>query len=111
VTAGIWRPVTLVAHTGPRIREVRTRTTMDGQVTFEIALAAALTESVAVQASVGSTVVSHEIGAGQGGATVTVRVPDPELWWPRGLGEAVLYDVEVCVGDDRWTDRVVPRLV
>ena len=30
VTAGIWRPVTLVRHAGPRLAEVRPRVTVDG---------------------------------------------------------------------------------
>ncbi len=120
VTAGIWRPVTLLRHSGPRIREVRPRVTVEGSqgvAAFEVRLDAAAGVPVVVEASVGRLTVTHEIAAGADAVTAEVRVEDPELWWPRGLGFPSLYDAEVRLLDgrggvlDEWRERVGFRTV
>ncbi|WP_254251599.1 beta-mannosidase [Loktanella salsilacus] len=37
---------------------------------------------------------------------VTIPVPDPQLWWPAGLGDQYLYDLEVTAGTATTTRRM-----
>ena len=55
------------------------------------------TSRVTATVSVAGVSVSAEIAAGETEATVSVSVPDVELWWPAGYGEQPLYDVEVRI--------------
>ena len=116
VTAGIWRPVTLIRDNGTRIREVRPRVTVEGTVgvaAFDVRLDTG-EASVLVEARVGPVAVTREV---QGDATIEVRVDDPELWWPRGFGAPALHDAHVRLrgagGEilDEWHDRVGFRSV
>ncbi len=107
VTAGIWRPVTLIRHTGPRILSVRPVVSVfgaHGQVSFDVQLSA----PASVTATVGSFSVSSDISRT---GVIDVTVSSPALWWPRGLGEQFLYDVSVEIDGDRWEDRIGFRTV
>ncbi|MDQ3813664.1 MAG: glycoside hydrolase family 2 protein, partial [Armatimonadota bacterium] len=53
-----------------------------------------------------------------GSVRVTVKVPTPQLWWPRGYGEQPLYDLNVKLSDarsgallDEWSSRIGLRTV
>ncbi len=120
VTAGIWRPVTLLRHSAARIREVRPRVTVEGTqgvAVFDVRLDAPAHADVTVEASVGPVTVTRVIEAGRDAATAEVRVEDPELWWPRGLGSPALHDASVRLCDarggllDEWRERVGFRSV
>ena len=41
-----------------------------------------------------------------GVATLTLRIPDPVLWWPAGQGAQVLHDLVVTSGPDTATRRI-----
>jgi hypothetical protein len=41
-------------------------------------------------------------------ALLILTIDDPSLWWPRGHGEATLYDLDVTVAG---VGRLVPGLV
>lgn len=52
----------------------------------------------------------HALAAGENRTEYEVTVPDPELWWPRALGEQPLYDVGVeILIDARVSDSHVWR--
>jgi len=40
---------------------------------------------------------------------VPIRIPDPQLWWPNGLGEAHLYTAEATLRASRRTDTLTTR--
>jgi beta-mannosidase len=104
VTAGIWRPVTLVSTAGPRIREVRPAVTVEGRVgvaAFDVHLDAE--GETPVEVSVGGVTA---VGNIRERGTITVRVDDPDLWWPRGMGDQPLYEATVSAGADRWRERI-----
>ena len=44
-------------------------------------------------------------------AALSLRIADPDRWWPHGMGEAALYDVELVLGEagEIW-DRITARL-
>ncbi|GIF63497.1 beta-mannosidase [Asanoa ishikariensis] len=110
VTAGIWRPVTLIrSGEGPRIREVRPSVTVEGahgRASFDVRLAAPADEATEVTVSVEDILATATLAAGQERVTVEVTVADPDLWWPRGLGPQPLYDAVVRVPGDEWSARI-----
>ncbi len=42
--------------------------------------------------------VSHQLAAGENRIEWTVDVDEPELWWPKVLGDQARYDISVAVG-------------
>ncbi|QXC60424.1 hypothetical protein KSP35_19160 [Aquihabitans sp. G128] len=100
---GIWRPVSL-ERTGPvRIRHLRVlcrdANETRAQVAFRAVLDAADACEVTLRSTVGETelVDVRRLAAGENQVEWTIRVDDPELWWPHALGEPVLHDVVVEV--------------
>lgn len=43
--------------------------------------------------------------------TLTLEIPEPELWFPNGYGEQPLYDLKLCSEDDEKTFRVGLRTI
>ena len=124
VTAGIWRPVGLLSWDVARLGEVRPLVTVDadeGVARFHLVLdgtdGRTTTEPLSVVAHVGDRVASVEVAPGQREVDIEVRVPNPDLWWPRGLGGQSTYDASVVLVDprgaelDSWSRRVGFRTV
>ncbi|MGY1581377.1 glycoside hydrolase family 2 protein [Streptomyces sp. MN13] len=118
VTAGIWRPVRLEHWSTARIARVRPLVSVeDGTGVVELRLDVERTRveaGLTVEARVGEVVARSELDGSRG--VVRLRVPGPELWWPRGYGTQPLYDVEVTLlhGADRldvWRRRIGFRTV
>ncbi|MFE2910686.1 glycoside hydrolase family 2 protein [Kitasatospora indigofera] len=129
VTAGLWKPVELLSWSGARLESVLPAVTVDrpGQdgpatVTARVALRrapGAPAQAQAVTATVAGRTATGRIAPDATTAVVTVEVPDARLWWPAGLGEQPLYDLEIelrpdAVGPaaepappaDRWQRRI-----
>ncbi|MFC9325727.1 glycoside hydrolase family 2 protein [Kitasatospora sp. NPDC057015] len=130
VTAGIWKPVELLSWSGARLASVLPavtveRTGQDGPatVTARVELRRApgvRPQAQLVTATVAGRTAATAVGPDEDTATVTVHVPDARLWWPIGMGEQPLYDLEielrpVADGDpaeaaappvDRWRRRI-----
>ncbi|GGO02061.1 glycoside hydrolase family 2 protein [Microbispora bryophytorum] len=111
VTAGIWRPIGIETWSAARIAEVRPFASADGTVEVHVAVERATERPLTLTASVGGITETVTVGAGQRRAVVTLTVPDPELWWPRGYGEQPLYDLVVRLEDQEWTGRIGFRSV
>ncbi|MCB0971111.1 MAG: hypothetical protein KDA97_06280 [Acidimicrobiales bacterium] len=100
---GIWRPVVL-ERTGPiRIRHLRVvcrdASETRAHVSFRAVLDAAASTEVALRSTVGDVewVEQRRLAAGENQVTWTMRIDDPELWWPHTLGDQPLHDVAVEV--------------
>ncbi|WP_328344642.1 glycosyl hydrolase 2 galactose-binding domain-containing protein [Streptomyces violaceus] len=118
VTAGIWRPVRLEHWSTARIARVRPLVTVEeGVGVVELAVDVERTRvevPLAVEATVGGVRARAELDGALG--VVRLRVPDAELWWPRGYGEQPLYDVELSLLSedaalDVWRRRIGFRTV
>lgn len=121
VTAGIWKPVTLESWSGARLREVFPQVALAGglgRVVANVALSdhraedkLSLTLSIAGQKSV----VALRTDASQ--AVIALDVESPKIWWPHGLGDQPLYDLDIVLTDDagtildRWTRKTGFRSV
>jgi beta-mannosidase len=114
VTSGIWRPVHLDAWTGSRIRDVRVRTASltphEAQVLLDVEVESSAAGGVRVGASspdgaFDPVLEGAEVRAGVDTVHLRARIPEPRLWWPRDLGEAHLYDVDVALTREKRWDR------
>jgi len=114
-TAGIWRPLGLQEWAHVRIAAVRPVVDIvDGipHLTAHIDLEWQGDDAppVTVDVSVAGSSTRVEARPGQS-VVVDLDVPDAEPWWPRGYGEARLYDLTVRVGDGadestRWSRAI-----
>ncbi|MBX6383620.1 MAG: glycoside hydrolase family 2 protein [Microbispora sp.] len=111
VTAGIWRPIGIETWSTARLAEVRPLAHGDGRVEVHVTVERAAERPLTLSASVGGVTETVTIGAGQRRAVVTLTVPDPDLWWPRGYGEQPLYDLTIRLEDQEWTGRIGFRSV
>ncbi|MEU6428378.1 glycoside hydrolase family 2 TIM barrel-domain containing protein [Microbispora sp. NPDC046973] len=111
VTAGIWRPIGIETWSTARIAEVRPFASADGTVEVHVAIERATERPLTLTASAGGVTETVTVGAGRRRAVVTLTVPDPDLWWPRGYGEQPLYDLTVRLEDQEWTGRIGFRSV
>ncbi|PWI12716.1 beta-mannosidase [Streptomyces sp. Act143] len=125
VTAGVWREARVEQWSTARLARVRPQVTVapDGTGVAEIVVdldrtAGGQERALRLAASVGDATAEVTVAPGAACATVTVRVPDAALWWPRGYGEQPLYDCTVVLGDeetgralDTWERRVGFRTV
>ncbi|PZE86208.1 glycoside hydrolase family 2 protein [Curtobacterium sp. MCBD17_032] len=133
VTSGPWRPVAIERWSTARLRDVRPLVdveagegVLDAHIAFERSGMNDLDQDgedddlvLVVTVSGHGTKQRSRVNVTpqEDEAVVTVRIPDAELWWPRGYGAQPLYDVEVHLqtvdGDvlDRTTFRTGFRSV
>ncbi|WP_228646669.1 glycoside hydrolase family 2 protein [Microtetraspora sp. AC03309] len=116
VTAGIWRPIGIHTWSTARLAEVRPLVTLDGpdgQVDVHVTVDRAAQVPLTVTAGVAGVTESVRLAPGERTAVVTLAVPEPELWWPRGYGGQPLYPLTVQLGDgdDVWTKEIGFRSV
>ena len=123
-TSGIWKPLSVHQWSTARIASVVPQVTVlpsgAGRVELHVELERTsedvdLTLEATVQA--GNGTAAHLRAAVVGSdAVLTLEVPDPELWWPRGYGGQPLYSASVRVLHhstelDRWTHDIGFRTV
>ncbi|MFE9426818.1 glycoside hydrolase family 2 protein [Kitasatospora sp. NPDC006697] len=124
VTAGIWRPIGLESWSAARLAEVRPEATLDperaagsadGLVKVAVRVQRADERPLTVTATVAGQSVSAALAPGARTAELALRVADPELWWPRGLGEQRLHELTVELAGpgtlDRWSREIGFRRV
>lgn len=102
-TAGIWKGVRIERWRVARLASVRPLVTVDGaagRVEAHVEIERASDAPLTVYATVAGVEGSAQVPAGESTAVVTLEVPDVELWWPHGHGEARLYDLDVDLHSD-----------
>ncbi len=124
VTAGIWRGIRLLGYSVGRIEDVKIEQThglaveATGGATGKRGLAHQSADSVflGVEVDLGKTtrnavslratlchkgkVVAEECVTLRGrSGRLDLRVSDPQLWWPNGMGKQALYDLQVELSD------------
>jgi len=119
VACGIWKPIGLVAYSTARLRGVHVRQDhgQSGQVTLDVAADCDIIGSPAlttrINVAFNGAVIAEATNSAQITAhNATLNIPDPQLWWPNGMGAQPLYDVTVELLDadgtllDSWTRRI-----
>ncbi|MEV4219004.1 glycoside hydrolase family 2 protein [Nonomuraea sp. NPDC049725] len=114
VTAGIWRPIGLESWSGARLAEVRPQVRLDGPagvVDVHVRVERATEAPLTLTADVAGVSAEVPLAAGQRTAVVSLSVPDPLLWSPRGYGEPHRYELTVRLGGSRWQRKIGFRSV
>ncbi len=119
VTSGIWRAIELVTYDTARLTDVLiTQQHESGEVALTVQIAAETFGAAPLHAAVqvlkegAAVTATMPVVLTDGAGTVTLRIPDPHLWWVNGLGEQPLYEVKVGLFDngdgfiDTWTKRI-----
>ena len=101
--AGIWRPIRLEAYS-TRITDFRLTQHHQTNGDVTVAITTSTEGNVAARQEVviaqdGSEILRQSLTASGSSASVNVNIPNPQLWWPNGLGSQALYDVTVTAFD------------
>lgn len=105
ITCGIWRDIQLVAWDDCRLTapQVSQEHLPDGSVRLHLNIAMEGNPSAhTVEARLhfeGQRVASKRVTA-SGNVSIRLEVKDAHLWWPNGMGEQCLYDLEICLKRD-----------
>jgi beta-mannosidase len=113
-TMGIWRPVRLEAYEtamlGPLIFETRAIDEDKAVVGIKVQTVGANGNDLLLQCRLSSSdcdMAVETVSDSEGTFRLTMNVPEPRLWWPRGSGESSLYrlDLELREPDGELLDR------
>ncbi len=107
ITCGIWRDIGLVGFDKARLKDVQIlQKHKGGEVSLDVNVAAEKILrnsqiSARISASYQNVKVDEKVVALKGDkAAARIRIEDPELWWPNGMGFQPLYDVSVELLDE-----------
>jgi len=116
VTSGIWKPITLNAWNGFRIEDVFINYKIENSKAFltakvEASASSSMNETeVYAHIKVGDEVIKNqriELKEGSNNFEIDFEIKNPELWWPNGLGDQHLYDIEVRLSDQKSFDSKI----
>jgi len=116
---GIWRGARLEGHSGVVLHDVRADTVVHGKATFVQAVVTvenlhpwaerACTLELTIRPPKGKKLTRQVPLAAQVGRSTAeewVEIPDPQLWWPNGMGDQPLYEIAATVLiEGRASDR------
>ena len=120
VTCGIWRDIRIIAFNSARLDQVSARQVHSPEGKVDLHLAATVESADSASATRlrwqlnfnGRTVADNEAPVSGGRAGAVLRIPDPQLWWPNGMGDHPLYEWVTILEDatglelDRRTHRL-----
>lgn len=125
VNVGIWREVRLERFDGARLLPPYARTLRADGALAVLSVESAVQQwdgqagrsddqaelSVTVRLSRHGRVLTERAELADGTARAVLSVPQPDLWWPHGLGDPALYELEVTLQRaGRVIDRVQERI-
>lgn len=106
VTCGIWRDIELVAYGAVHFQDIHIlQAHQGGDVALNcyITLENSRSQSVAIQLTIalnGQEVAAQTIQTKGEVVASELSIPDPQLWWPNGLGAQPLYVVHIDLLDE-----------
>ncbi|QPV63348.1 glycoside hydrolase family 2 protein [Halosimplex litoreum] len=116
-TMGIYRDISILAYSEPRVRYTKTEQDHDGDgidLTVRAGVDAPSAGSYDLTVEVADTVRTESVDLDEGEQEVEVTVSVDEgsvdLWWPNGYGDQPLYDLSVRVGDGPDAHEIADRV-
>ncbi len=117
-SAGIWRDIQIEAWSTARIADWRTEQTHapDGSVTLNLSLTPNTGGAVQAQATLSQgahePAITVDSGVFYGQKNMVLKIANPQLWWPNGLGAQPLYSlvVRLLTPDGSLLDTVKTRI-
>ncbi len=111
---GVWKDIRLEGHGAARLADVHLRQThVNGEVRIEVKAEVEVFEPAAGPWAVAVTVIAPDGTTTERAApvattpdssvSISISVPNPQLWWPNGYGAQPLYEVKVEVKDEDLT--------
>lgn len=110
VTSGIWRPVQLIGFDYGKIENFQV---IQKELTDQKATLEAIVEFYAIREGNYDFVVyldgqrylseTRDLALGSNKVDLNFEISNPELWWPNGMGDQHLYEVEIDVEKDGKT--------
>jgi beta-mannosidase len=106
VTSGIWKPVSLIAwnHFNVTTVQIHQQELVDQEAQLEarFQIRSEQEQKVEIQISDKSNKLllasmKHDLLKGNNAITLPFTIINPRLWWPNGLGEPHLYDLQIEV--------------
>ena len=104
VTSGIWRPIKLVAWNDAKIEDMHI---FQSEINDSIASLFSDVKIISSKKQKAKLLVlvngkeiesiETELRAGTGMFTLNFSIPNPQLWWPNGLGEQTLYTISAAI--------------
>lgn len=106
-SCGIWRNISLEALNTARIKDLliqqhhedKSRVTLEVQLGVEIFQTVRPLRALVTVSQKGSRVASTEVDISATTANTSLNIKHPKLWWPAGMGDQPLYDVQVDLFD------------
>ena len=122
VTSGIWRPISLRAWSGAKIRDVyfHLESLSKNSADYSIELSAESTNEIDAELTIrmANKTTSHRASLKQGNNNLKINrsINNPILWWPRGSGNQKMYDVEIILTEsnqilDRENEKIGVRKI
>ena len=108
--AGIWRDIELIFFDGPRLLSVQIEQDhQEGRIGLRFHPELSGCEGMEAACTYTLTAPDGKLYSDRGSGTI--RVDDPKLWWPAGLGEQPLYTLSAVLSVDgqeydSWTRRI-----
>ncbi|MHA4819842.1 glycoside hydrolase family 2 protein [Streptomyces aculeolatus] len=111
VTSGIWRPISLESWSTARPAQIRPLVTTegdDGRVDVHITVerAPGRREAIPITAELDGRTHEATVAADETTTRITLRVPRPRRWSPRGHGAPHRYPLTVRAAGHEWTRRI-----
>ena len=118
VTSGIWKPVKLRGWSHHKIKDLFIKQNrLDSIVAGLTAVIEVNVKGDSKETNVEVLVnkksiklVDVELVNGKNILKIPFNIEKPELWWPNGMGKQILYDVEVKINSNSFTDSKSHRV-
>ncbi|WP_235841637.1 beta-mannosidase [Confluentibacter sediminis] len=110
VTSGIWKPITLKSWNDYKIDDVfiqQNNITDKANMSAFIEVTASQDKKATVEIVVNNEPIKTlnlQLTRGKNNLNIPFEIENPQLWWPNGMGEQVLYHVEVRLTSDGYID-------
>ncbi len=118
-TMGIWRPVSLEVWDGPRLEDLqifqdelngeRARLRACFEITSEDSCRASLSLNV-LKTGISPLKRKVKLHPGLNRITLSCEIPSPRLWWPRGMGQQHLYELQGILTSGHREEKIRRRV-